>query len=24
VIPSGSGVCCALGVCVAAGIPQSG
>jgi hypothetical protein len=24
VIPSGSGVCCALGTCVAAGIPQSG
>jgi hypothetical protein len=24
VIPSGSGVCCALPVCVAAGIPQSG
>jgi hypothetical protein len=24
VAPSGSGVCCALGVCVAAGIPQSG
>jgi hypothetical protein len=24
VIPSASGVCCALGVCVAAGVPQSG
>ena len=24
VIPSGSGVCCALGVCVAAGVPHSG